>query len=73
MGQTLANTTSQFQNPDGLDKEQLETIRGYFGRLAEVDAELSARVLRFLIDGSDEEPGSTVPGVKAGPMALPLV
>jgi HEAT repeat protein len=47
-------------------------VLGFFGRLTVVDAELAARVLRFLIDGSDDEVLLSLGGVPRAAEVLGL-
>jgi HEAT repeat protein len=64
--------SANFSNPDGLSKEHLNALALHLGRLAELDAQVAAAALRYVVDGSDEEVLLTLGGMKDAAQALML-
>jgi hypothetical protein len=63
---------AELKNPDKLDKEHLGALIKYLGRLGEVDADVAARTIRHVVDGTDEDVLLTLGGMKEAAKKLVL-
>jgi hypothetical protein len=63
---------SQLQNPHGLTREHLASILHCLGRLAELDAAVAARAIRYVVDGTDEDVLLVLGGMKEAARSLRL-
>jgi HEAT repeat protein len=72
MASKQALKPSQLQNPLQLNKEHLEGVIKCLGRLAELDEDLAARTIRYVVDGTDDEVLLALGGQKQAAEALRL-
>src|SRR5947209_7117200 len=57
MGKTSTVKVPKLANPEKVSKDQINAITRYLGRLADLDegADLTARAVTYVIDGTDDE------------------
>jgi hypothetical protein len=63
---------SELKNPDKLTKDHLNKVTHYLSRLKELDAQVAARTIRYVVDGTDEEVLLTLAGMKKAAETLRL-